>query len=117
MKLYHATFKARLASIEQHGLGNSAKLKTNWSSSFDFNKGKPCDCVYLAKSPEEALSFVEVCGEDSVEDLEYYSGFVVLEVDQKVLIASQLTSDPNNKSGETYLYKGCISFKDLKKLF
>ena len=65
--MYHATFRANLASIKQFGLG--AKQPKNWEFSQD---GVLC----FSSNPDIAYSFCE-CADD-VSESKYNSGIVVL---------------------------------------
>lgn len=103
MKLYHATYKPRLRSIFQFGLG--AKSKKNWE---DSKKG----VVYLADDPDEAESYAEVA---EFVPGEYLDLIVILEVDSNTLDPDLLFNDENVIDGNsTYEYHGIIAPEDLK---
>lgn len=105
MKLYHATYKARIESIKQFGLG--AKQFKNWNISED---GK----VYFAIDPYVAESYCEVA-EDVEEDV-YNSGIVILEVDSSNLDQRLFCRDGNQRDENcsTIAYRGIIPYKWLR---
>ena len=107
MKLFHATYKANLESILEHGLG-AVQMK-NWDISVDSG-------VCFADDMYLSISFCETA--ENVDDEIYESGIVCLEVDSGCLLDSLLCLDPNWKDAENpevcYLYRGVVAPADLK---
>lgn len=93
--MYHATFRANLSSIKQHGLG--AKQPKNWSFS------TPGDLCF-SSNPDVAYSFCE-CAED-VSDSKYDSGIVVLAIPY---MPKQCLMQDMNCSGE----QSCFCMKGV----
>ena len=103
--LYHATYRIHKDSVNQHGLKANSDHK-NWE---DSKKGR----VYLAKSPEVALSYAETS--DEAPEKHYNSGIVVYKVNKKHLDQSKLHQDTNVQGdGDTVEYHGNIPAKHLK---
>lgn len=100
MILYHATYRKRIRSIKEFGLG--AKQIKNWSISED-------GVVYLATDPNVAASFCETA--EDVSDSVYDSGIVVLAIDSRVLHNMRLRKDENIKddSSKCFKYTGVIN--------
>lgn len=94
MELYHATYKARIPSIKELGLG--AKQFKNWDISAD-------GVVYFATDPYVAESFCEVA--EDVEEEVYNSGIVILCVDSMELDECSLWEE----SEYEYVYTGIVS--------
>jgi hypothetical protein len=95
MKLYHATYKARMPSIKEFGLG--AKQFKNWI-------GISADgVVYFSLDPYVAESYCEVA--EDVEDEVYDSGIVILCVDSLELDECSLWEE----SEYEVVYTGVIS--------
>lgn len=104
MVLFHATFKVRLPSIKQHGLGS--KQFKNWDISRDGS-------VYFALDPDVAESYCEVA--EDVENYVYHSGIVVLCVDIKDLDLDKLGEDENQIGDNgTVAYKGVVPSHVIK---
>lgn len=102
--LYHATFKAHHGSIIKNGLLSNPKTK-NWA---DSEAGK----VYLAKSPDVALSHIETANE--APDHLHNSGYVVYKIKKNFLNAEKLKADRNvHGSDDTLEYHGDIPAKHL----
>lgn len=99
MYLYHATFRANLASIRKYGLG--AKQPKNWDISKD-------GVVYFANNPDSAFSFCE-CAED-VSDSKYYSGIIVFGVNIGPEYKGRLLKDANSREigSGNFCIKGII---------
>lgn len=84
MKLYHATYRANLKSIFEHGLGGVQKK--NWGISM-------VGYVYFSENMEMAISFCKAA--DCVPKEVFDSGIVCLEVDTECLMDDLLFTDPN----------------------
>lgn len=101
MWLYHATFRANLASIKKLGLG--AKQPKNWVFSED-------NVVCLCSDPDVAFSFCESA--DDVSDSKYESGIVVLAIDASRLNRNCLSIDKNindkDEAVKYLIYRGVI---------
>lgn len=97
--LYHATYKPKLKSINEHGLGGAPKIKRNWS---DSKKG----VVYLAYDPNIAESYAE--SSDNVPE-HYLDQIVILKIDTNQLDKDKLRMDENVIDGkDTLEYHGVI---------
>ena len=98
MILYHATFRKRLKSIKESGLGT--KQMKNWDISEN-------GVVYFAADPYAAESFCE-CAEDVSESV-FDSGIVVLAVDSRELNNKNIKRDGNiHDETFSFIYKGTI---------
>lgn len=98
MILYHATFRKRLKSIKEYGLG--AKQLKNW----DFSETGE---VYFTTDPYTAESFCECA--DNVSESVYESGIVVLAVDSRVLHNKNIKRDGNiHDELISFTYKGVV---------
>jgi len=100
-KLYHATFKTYLPSIQKHGLTGKTENK-NYSDSKNV--------VYLATTKEVAESYA-----DTTEEVpeEWLDQIVILEIYTKDLDILKLTNDRNvrNEDKSTFEYDGTIPWK------
>jgi hypothetical protein len=105
MKLYHATYGPLLDSIAQYGLGARTPFK-NWKDSKE-------GVVYLATSPDIAISYAEI-SENAPND--YLDDIVVLEIDGEGLKKNRLFIDTNvlDNNGDTLEYHGVISFDFIR---
>lgn len=98
MILYHATFRARLKSIRNMGLG--AKQIKNWGIS-------ESGVVYLCDDADVAASYCD-CAEN-VSDSVYDSGIIVLAVDSRILDKNNIRVDGNiHDDTKSYIYRGVI---------
>lgn len=111
-KLYHATYKTFLKSIQQKGLGNT-KIKM-WSDS------KP-GVVYLADDPWVAESYAEESEwVDEREDPDrYLDNIIILEIDVAKLDKDKLEVDKNvlldeDEANATWEYHGIIPWEACK---
>lgn len=104
MKLYHATYEDLIPSIERLGLGGS-------SSGYEWTDSKE-GVVYLASSPEIAISYAEA--NDEVPE-SWLDNIVVLMVDSNKLDQDKLMHDQNvqDNDGSTYEYHDVIPFRFL----
>ena len=104
--LYHATYRVHKPSIEKVGLKKDSDHK-NWE---DSEKGK----IYLAKSPEVALSYAETS--DSAPEKHYNSGIVVYKVKKEHLNPEHINSDQNvrDNNESTIEYSKDIPSKHLQ---
>ncbi len=103
-KLYHATYRPLLASIQNHGLAG-AGCRKNWDDSKE-------GVVYLALDPEVAESYAETA--DNVPD-EWLDDIVILAILTSQLDLACLTSDGNvqNNPGDTLEYHGIIPWSAI----
>lgn len=101
-KLYHATYRPLLRSIQKHGIVPGGKRFKN----FDWSK----NFVYLAEQPENAISFVEVAENDDIPE-DWIDDIVVLEVDVSKLNLTKMTPDENWNPGVSDDYVGYRSFQ------
>ena len=85
--LYHATFKENLPSIVKHGLVPHGK-----DSYINFDNTLPG--VYLAESPEEAMSFVEASENSDIPE-EWFNEIIVIAIDTSKLERKNFSVDPN----------------------
>ena len=110
MKLFHATYRAYLDSILEHGL--CVVQRKNWDISTDAG-------VCFAGDMELAISFSETA--EDVDEEVYKSGIVCFEVDSVCLVDGLLGLDPNWKDEEypeaCFLYRGVVRAEDLKIVF
>jgi hypothetical protein len=101
--LYHATYKALIDSIKEHGL-DVTKGKANWD--YDL----PRECIYLAIDPELAESYAETA--ELVSD-EWVNQVVILQIDvskiRKHLIFGDLNVNlDNDEDSGCFEYYGVI---------
>ena len=111
-KLYHATYKQFLKSIQQKGLGNTKRKM--WSDSV---RG----VVYLADDPWVAESYAETSEflEDREDADDFLDNIIILEVDISKLDINKLEIDKNVLLGEgeansTWEYHGIIPWEACK---
>lgn len=111
-KLYHATYKQFLKSIQQKGLGNTKRKM--WSDSV---RG----VVYLADDPWEAESYAEESEwVDEREDPDIYlNNIIILEIDVSKLDINKLEVDKNvlldeGEENSTWEYHGVIPWEACK---
>ena len=111
-KLYHATYKPFLKSIQQKGLGNTKRKL--WSDS-------KLGVVYLADDPWVAESYAETSEwpEDQEDPDAYYDNITILEVNTSVLDSSRLKVDSNvlvdeGEENATWEYHGVIPWEACK---
>ena len=111
-KLYHATYKPFLKSIQQKGLG-STKRKM-WSDS------KP-GVVYLADDPWVAESYAETSEwvDDQEDPDKYLDNIIILEVDPSKLDSTKIFIDRNvlldeGEENATWEYHGVIPWEACK---
>lgn len=104
--LYHATYRIHKPSINKNGLRKDSEHK-NWEDSVP---GK----IYLAKTPEVALSYAETS--ESVPEKHYNSGIVVYKINKKHLDDKHISSDENviDNDGSTLEYSKNIPSKHLE---
>ena len=104
-KLYHATYRPLLASIQKNGLAGIGCRK-NWEDSKE-------GVVYLALAPEVAESYAESA--DNVPE-EWLDDIVVLAIPTSQLDLTYLSSDGNvqNNSGDTLEYHGVIPWSAIE---
>ena len=102
--LYHATYRARLASVLRWGLGGSpTPVPANYEDS-------EAGATYFALCPDVARSYAE-CS-DVVPEA-WLSEVLVLQVDRALLDASRLGPDPNvrlapGEAAQTLVYRGIV---------
>lgn len=102
-KLYHATFRKRLASIRYEGL-TVGKNKTH--------KISESDVIYLAINPYLARDFCKTS--DNISECEFNSGIIVFEIDRFILSNKFLGIDRQNKLKDTvFTYREKIYPKDI----
>lgn len=113
-KLYHATYKQFLKSIQANGLGKTENKMWNDSKS---------RVVYLATEPWVAESYAEEAEWlDAVEDPgEWLDNIIILEVDASKLDKTKLSIDENvllddGEEPSTWEYHGIIDFSLCKIL-
>jgi len=104
MKLYHATYEDLIPSIERLGLGGSSS-GYEWADSEE-------GVVYLASSPEVAISFAEA--NDKVPE-SWLDNIVVLRVESNKLDQDKLGHAHNvqDNDGSLYEYHEVIPFRFL----
>lgn len=104
MKLYHATYEDLIPSIERLGLGGSSS-RYEWSDSKE-------GVVYLATSPEVAISYAEA--NDEVPE-SWLDNIVVFKVESNKLDQDKLMHDDNvqDNDGSTYEYHDVIPMRLL----
>ena len=111
-KLYHATYKQFLKSIQQKGLGNTRRKM--WDDSV---RG----VVYLADDPWVAESYAE-CSEwvDEQDDPDaYLENIIILEINTTKLDESKFEVDKNvilepGEENSTWEYHGIIPWEACK---
>lgn len=113
-KLYHATYKQFLKSIQQKGLGNTKRKM--WSDS-------RAGVVYLADDPWVAESYAEESEwvDDREDPDKYLDNIIILEVDTSKLDATKIFVDKNvlldeGEENATWEYHGIIPW-DACKIF
>ena len=113
-KLYHATYKQFLKSIQQKGLGSTRRKM--WSDS-------KTGVVYLADNPWVAESYAETAEwpEEREDPDAYYENIIILEIDTSKLDHSKIKVDPNvlldeGEENATWEYHGIIPW-DVIKIF
>jgi hypothetical protein len=111
-KLYHATYKQFLKSIQQKGLGNTKRKM--WSDS-------KTGVVYLADDPWVAESYAETAEwpEDRDDPDAYYDNIIILEIDTTKLDPSKLKVDENvlldeGEENSTWEYHDIIPWDAIK---
>ena len=111
-KLYHATYRQFLKSIQQKGLGNTKRKM--WSDSV---RG----VVYLADDPWVAESYAETAEwpEDREDPDAYYDNIIILEIDTSKLDSSKIKIDSNvllneGEENSTWEYHGIIPWEAIK---
>lgn len=111
-KLYHATYKPFLKSIQQKGLGNTKRKM--WADS-------ELGVVYLADDPWVAESYAEIAEwpEDQEDPDAYYDNIIILEVDTAKLDSNKLFIDENvlldeGEKNSTWEYHGIIPWEACK---
>lgn len=103
--LYHATFNALIPRIESLGLlPKDDQILHNFRG---IELG-----VYMAETPAEAGSFVEVSENGNIPD-EWFDEIVVIKIDTSKLDSSKFDVDPNviPHEGNTnipFIYKGIV---------
>ena len=103
--LYHATYKAHLASIKKNGI--CPQKKHNYDECME-------NVVYLAYDKDVARSYAETS--DEVPE-EWLDNIVILEVDSKGLDITKFQKDLNLLDGgeiTSVAYKGSIPFELCK---
>lgn len=111
-KLYHATYKPFLESIQQNGLGN-----TNNKMWADSVKG----VVYLADDPYVAESYAENSEwlEEKEDADKYLDNIIILEINVSELDKDKIETDKNvlldeNEKNTTWEYHGVIPWSMCK---
>lgn len=111
-KLYHATYRQFLKSIQDNGLGNTNRKL--WSDS-------KVGVVYLANDPGVAESYAETAEWlDKVENAdEYLDNIIILEIDVTKLDKKNLFIDENvllneDEENATWEYHGIIPWEACK---
>jgi hypothetical protein len=111
-KLYHATYKQFLKSIQQKGLGNTRRKM--WTDSV---RG----VVYLANDPWVAESYAEESEwVDEQDDPDaYLENIIILEIDTTKLDVSKFEVDKNvilepDEENSTWEYHGIIPWEACK---
>ena len=111
-KLYHATYKPFLKSIQQKGLGNTRRKM--WSDS-------KTGVVYLADDPWVAESYAETSEwvDDQEDPDKYLDNIIILEVDPSKLDATKIFIDRNvlldeGEENATWEYHGVIPWEACK---
>lgn len=106
MKLYHATFKPYLKSIQRLGLG-AKQPKKNYEDSLD-------GVVCFASDKDEAYSYAEVALDDE-DNHPNELGIVILEVDATDLNPEWLHTDSNvQDTTSCFEYHGIIPWDKIK---
>lgn len=103
MRLYHATYEDLIPSIERFGLGGM-------SSGYEWPDSE--DVVYLASSPETAISYAEL--NDEVPK-SWLDNIVVLMVESNKLDQDKLGHDHHvqDNDGSLYEFHGVIPWRFL----
>ena len=111
-KLYHATYKSFLKSIQQKGLGNTKRKM--WSDS-------KTGVVYLADDPWVAESYAETSEwvDDQEDPDKYLDNIIILEVDPSKLDSTKIFIDRNvlldeGEENATWEYHGVIPWEACK---
>ena len=111
-KLYHATYRPFLKSIQQKGLGNTKRKM--WS---DSKRG----VVYLANDPWVAESYAEESEwvDERDDPDKYFDNIIILEIDTSKLDATKLFVDSNvlldeDEENATWEYHGIIPWEACK---
>lgn len=114
-KVYHATYRALLDEILDGGIVPGGKDIQNfdWSGKY----------VYLAETPENAISFVENAENESIPE-EWLDDIVVLEVDMSKLDLTNMAPDenwnPSIEDGEegyrSFQYNGIVPPEAIRVL-
>ena len=111
-KLYHATYKPFLKSIQQKGLGNTRSKM--WSDS-------KTGVVYLADDPWVAESYAETSEwvDDQEDPDKYLDNIIILEVDPSKLDSTKIFIDRNvlldeGEENATWEYHGVIPWEACK---
>lgn len=103
--LYHATYKSYIKKIKKQGLVINPPTR-NWEDSENV--------IYLATSPDVALSYAETS--DEVPDHILDSGIVVLKIKKNKLDPTKLSIDKNvqDNEGDTLEYHQNIPPENLE---
>lgn len=101
---YHATYKPLLDSIMKNGLNNRISKKS-WQGSGNY--------VYLSTDKNVAESYAET---SDVVPEEWLDQIIILKIDGNGLKKDKLSTDKNNKQGDTLQYDEKISPKFIEVL-